>query len=797
MSIIGSNILAGASGQVGGGYTIENSLRFRSSASAYLSRTPASAGNRKTWTWSSWVKRGVLSSSQPIFCTGTSGSSYMAIATAGDYITLNQYTGSYNVLVTTSAVLRDPSAWYHLVFVLDTTQATSTDRVKIYINGTRQTSFVDNTFPSLNYDGLINSATASYIGQFSPAGYAYFDGYLTEANFIDGQALTPSDFGEYNEDTGVWQPVAYEGTYGTNGFYLPFSDATNTTTLAADASGNGNDWTPNNISLTSGVTYDSMTDTPTIYAGGGNYAVLNPLDKVGSGVLTDANLDYATSSGTFDPLRGTIGVSSGKWYWEVTCKATSGASPNTFTIGIASQSTNINDASWYVGKDAASYSYYGVNGVKYNNNASTAYGASYTTGDVIGVALDMDAGTLVFYKNNTSQGTAFSSLVGTFMPAFSDGATSGTVSVAFNFGQRPFAYTPPAGFLPLHTGNLPDSAIVDGSEYFNTVLYTGTGPTPLSVTGVGFQPDLVWVKKRNTSTYGSHQLVDSVRGTSAYLFSDATNSEGTATDRLTAFNSNGFTLSTASQVNGSADTFVGWTWKANGAGVSNDEGSITSTVSANLTSGFSIVTYTGTGADATVGHGLGAVPKMIISKRRDTGPSAWVIALDWSGFTWSSDYYQFDTGLKRTDGASTVWRQEPTSSVFSVGSAFVDTGTFVAYCFAEVPSFSKMGSYVGNGLSDGPFVYLGFRPAFVMIKVSSIAGYDWLMYDSSRDTYNVTALNLRADLPDEEGSQIANYLDFLSNGFKIRGSSIGSINPSQTIIYMAFAENPFKNSLAR
>ena len=298
MSVVGSsNILAGASGQ-GGGYTIEESLRFNASQSSYLSRTPASAGNRKTWTWSSWVKRGVLSSSQPIFCTGTSGSSYMAIATAGDYITLNQYTGSYNVLVTTSAVLRDPSAWYHLVFVLDTTQATSTDRVKIYINGTRQTSFVDNTFPSLNYDGLINSATASYIGQFSPAGYAYFDGYLTEVNFIDGQALDASSFGEYNADTGVWQPAEYDGTYGTNGFYLPFgfdapatSDAVEVLVIAggggggstAGGGGGAGGFREATLSISTSSTY-----TVTVGAGGpsdtpGNDSVFSTVTSVAGG----------------------------------------------------------------------------------------------------------------------------------------------------------------------------------------------------------------------------------------------------------------------------------------------------------------------------------------------------------------------------------------------------------------------------------------------------------------------------------------------------------------------------------
>jgi hypothetical protein len=802
-----NNLLAGASAQ--GGYTIENSLRFRASASAYLNRTPASAGNRKTWTWSGWFKRGASGD-------GTGSNHYFLFsATDGNstqcdfYVnTIRVYFNGGTYLLQTTQLFRDYSAWYHIVVSVDTTQATASNRVKIYINGVQVTSFSTASYPTQNLDSAINGANSHYIGKNPSTNY--FDGYMAEVNLIDGQALTPSDFGNYNATTGVWQPVAYEGTYGTNGFYLPFSDATNTTTLAEDASGNGNDWTPNNISLTAGVTYDSMTDVPTLTsATAANYAVLNPLDKVGSGVLTAANLDYATSSGTFDPLRGTIGVSSGKWYWEVTCKATSGASPNTFTIGIASQSTNINDASWYVGKDAASYSYYGVNGVKYNNNASTAYGASYTTGDVIGVALDMDAGTLVFYKNNTSQGTAFSSLVGTFMPAFSDGATSGTVSVAFNFGQRPFAYTPPAGFLPLHTGNLPNSAIVDGSEYFNTVLYTGDSSTNNTITGVGFEPDFVWLKARTLGGGGNHVFVDSVRGdgnapsTTKELYSNLTNAESST--NIIGFNSDGFRLLSAGsgdeRFNQSGQTYVAWNWKANGANVSNDEGSITSTVSANPTSGFSIVTYTGTGANATVGHGLGAAPNVVIVKNRDSGTIGGAVYHSSLGATKYLKLFQTTTGTDQDATDNTAWNGgSPTfdGDVFSVGSlnrTNTSTDQMLAYCFADVEGYSKFGKYVGNNSADGPFVHLGFRPAFVIVKASSTSGYSWNIIDTARDTYNTQGLYLFANTSGAEGS--GSNVDILSNGFKLRNAGAGVNGSGITYIYMAFAENPFKNSLAR
>ena len=325
MSIIGSNILAGASGQgVGAGYTIENSLRFRSSASAYLNRTFGSGGNLKAYTISFWIKRGKLGAQQFAF-TGFNGSISGNIQfTSSDTLTFN-VDGGVNYQLITTQVFRDPSAWYHVVCVADTTQATSSNRLKIYVNGVQVTSFGTATYPTLNYDTKFFGAYSHWIGA-SQIPSLYTDGYFAEFNAIDGQALTPSDFGEYNATTGVWQPVAYSGSYGTNGFYLPFSDNTNTTTLVADSSGNGNDWTPNNISLTAGVTYDSMTDTPTIYAGGGNYCTLNPIfvgryDAGGTYAATNGNLTGANiGAGGLAMVGSTmvIPAASANYYFE--CK---------------------------------------------------------------------------------------------------------------------------------------------------------------------------------------------------------------------------------------------------------------------------------------------------------------------------------------------------------------------------------------------------------------------------------------------------------------------------------------------
>jgi len=780
------------------GYNIARSVRLRSSASAYLSRTPATTSNRKTWTWSGWVKRGKLSSSQDVFGTvytsgGTNDQTYIRLE-SNDKIGFVIYdtAGGYSAIFATTSVYRDPSAWYHIILALDTTQATSTDRVKLYVNGIQVTSFSSSTYPAQNKDAYVNlSGREIGIGNTQPSGASYFDGYLTEINFIDGQALTPSSFGTTNAITGVWQPTKYTGTYGTNGFYLNFSDnSSNTaTTIGKDYSGNGNNWTPNNISVTAGVTYDSMLDSPTVSAVSSNYAVLNPI--TGSATLSNGNLAYTSPSGAYYATIGTIGVSSGKWYWEFTAN---GAGQD---VGICAI-TNRGQQGVYVGSTSDSYGYYGGSGNKYNNGSASAYGATYTTNDVIGVALDMDAGTLVFYKNNTSQGTAYSSLSGTFLPMASNDSTNAGAGT-FNFGQRPFSYTPPTGYVALNTYNLPASTITNGAAYMAASLYTGTNAN-LTVTntvnGTGMQPDLVWMKIRSTTA--SHVLIDSVRGVTKTLNSDLTNAESTSsgTSGLLSFNSNGFSLGTDStatgSTNGSGNTYVGWQWKAGGTSSSNTSGSITSTVSVGATQGFSVVTFTAqTSGTATVGHGLGVAPSMIITKVRN-GTSNWASYHTSLGNT---QYIELNT-TTAAQTLSTAWNNtSPTSTVFTLGSAFAAASqTMVAYCFAAVAGFSAFGSYTGNGSADGPFVYTGFRPRFVMVKNANDTGY-WVILDSTRDAYNVASAQLFPNVSNAEASNAT--FDFLSNGFKIRQSGT-TINPATGVnIYAAFAESPFKTSLAR
>ena len=323
--------------------------------------------------------------------------------------------------------------------------------------------------------------------------------------------------------------------------------------------------------------------------------------------------------------------------------------------------------------------------------------------------------------------------------------------------------------------------------HFSNKLYTGNGGTQ-SITGVGFQPDFTWIKYRN-DTYG-HRLYDSVRGTTKEIYSNNNGAENTVATGLTAFGTDGFTLGSSSGVNYSSGTYVSWNWKASGSTASNSNGSITSTVSANTTAGFSIVKYTGTSSSATVGHGLGVVPKMIITKQL-SGTSSWGVYHVSRGNGVGMILNETGSGAS----SSTYWNNtSPTSSVFSIGSDAVCNANgqdFIAYCFAEKKGFSKFGSYTGNGSTDGTFVYTGFKPAFVFSK-DTASGENWFIHDNKRDAYNPVDTYLRPNLSNTEGT--AHHYDFYSNGFKNKYAG-GSLNTSgRTIVYMAFAENPIVGS---
>ena len=799
------------------GYQISRSVRLRSSASAYLNRTFGTPTNNNKWTYSGWFKRGTLDANVALFGNWetTQGANQVYFNTSNQLVFFQNNSSGTNVLnYVTTQVFRDPAAWYHIVISYDNTLATTA--LNIYVNSSSQITAFGTSSNTATQNGNYSwnkSGLAHYLAvgkNTANANFGYADGYFADINFIDGQALTSTSFGAFDAVTGVWNPKAYSGTYGTNGFYLNFKDPTSTTTIGYDYSGNSNNWTSNNISVTAGVTYDSMVDSPTNYGidtgvGGsvrGNYATLNPIANGTAAYVKDGNLRINPSDGNFQPSLATIGVSSGKWYAECTITAVgSGA-----IVGIGQLPSTL-VATNYLGNTATSWGYYGdgTNARLYNNSSFTSYGATYTTGAVIGVALDMDAGTLVFYRNGTSQGTAVTGLSGTYAIGASPAGAAGIADM--NYGQRAFVYTAPSGYKALCTQNLPTATISNGANYMAATLWTGTGVGSRAITntsnGVSFQPDWVWLKSRS-ATY-SHQTNDSVRGaTNGCLYTDLTNAVD-ANFGITSFDASGFTLgNTASLIsssfasqNGSGTTFVGWQWKGGGTAVSNTAGSITSSVSANTTAGFSILTYTGTGATATIGHGLGVAPSMIIVKKRSAA-GAWKVYHTVLGNTKILE-------MNATDGAqtsSTYWNNtSPTSTLITVGSngdINASSETYASYCFSAISGYSAFISYTGNGSGDGPFVYCGFRPRWLIIKRYDASGDPWWLVDSTRSPYNQTTLALRPSASNaEDNSGNANF-DFLSNGFKARTSGGQNGNESgATYIVAAFAENPFTLARAR
>jgi hypothetical protein len=709
--------------------------------------------------------------------------------------------GSVNWRAQTSALYRDVAAWFHLVVTLDTTQATSSNRLRLYINGSEVTAFNSVTYPSQNYDAFLNNNVAHSIGR-EASGAFYFNGYLADIYFIDGQALTPSSFTETDATTGQLIPKAFSGSYGSQGWHLEFADnSSNTaTTLGKDTSGNGNNWTPNNLSVTAGAGNDSLVDVPTNGAqtdtgvGGevrGNYCTMNPLDAASGAALslTNGNLEHTNPSTAWKWRRGTFAMTTGKWYWEQTVSLGATASEG-YLAGVATAAFDFN-----IGTGGL---YARQSGTKYENGTTTSSVFSSTTaGDILGFAFDADSGKLWVSQNGTfvgsptaGTGNSWASVpVGVF-PLFAAYNVSGNI---MNFGQRPFAYTAPSGFKALCTANLPAPLVTKPSTVMDAKLYTGNGATQ-TISGLNFESDLLWIKRRDGAN--SHQLTDSVRGLTKYLFSDATLAEETRANQVTATSSTGFSLGSNAAVNASAGSYVAWAWDAGASTVTNNSGTITSQVRANASAGFSIVTYTGSGANSTIGHGLGVAPQFIITKSRSSSAFNWGVYHASAGNT---GYLK----LNLTDAFATqaTWQNTtPTSAVFYVGnfnSANQGGDNYVAYCFAPVVGYSSFGSYTGNGSTDGPFVYTGFRPSYLLIKQSSTSGQNWEVRDYAREPYNDS--NRTVLFPSSSLAEVTDAfpIDLLSNGFKVRNTGDGTNGSGATYIYAAFAESPFNYARAR
>ena len=816
MSRTALRTIQAAAGNAGGDfypYTVDNSVRL--DGSSKLSRTVSSGSGNTKCTFSCWLK---ISDN-----SGTNGGTVVAGADGyNQFQSFNQtlYFGDASVALNTYALFRDVSAWYNFVMIVDTTLATASDRAQLWVNGVRQS--LGNTYnvqPTQNSNfNFYNTAQTWYLG--GRATDHYCKGYMAEVAFVDGTAYSATDFGQ--SKNGVWVPKNVSGlTYGTNGFYLDFADSS---ALGNDVSGNNNDFTSSGLTSS-----DQMIDTPT-----NSFATLNstypepvspsPSDTYPA-VYSEGNLKAVHPLNGRGVVSSTLATpASGKYYFEVRI---TGSATTYFVVG-GMKSAGVGEAKIPGSSMSASNFYWYSEGYVYVNGVDQSAGiASYVSGDIIGFEFDTDNSVVSFYKNGTLDSYTLSIDCSDMVPIAFDGTGSVNFqwTTHWNFGQNgtfngnvtaggnsdangigDFKYTVPTDALAICTANLPEPTIGPNSstqsdENFNTVLYTGTG-SARTVTGVGFQPDWLWIKKRSAAE--NHALYDVLRGPTKRLESNNTNVEDNESGGVSSFDSDGFSIQGASdRSNTSGATYVAWNWKANGSGSSNTDGSITSTVSANQDAGFSIVGYTGNGTDgATVGHGLGITPDAIILKNRDDGTYNWRV---YHSSLTSGHILGLDSSAASVLGSSgnAGYISAVSSSTFTLtqsgaaGLAAVNENSedIVAYCFAEVEGFSKFGSYTGNGSStDGPFIYTGFRPAWIMVKRTDTTG-NWLIIDTARDTYNVGTKYVYADSSDSEQSNGA--WDYLSNGFKIRNTYANDNASGGSYIFMAFSEMPFRYSNAR
>ena len=547
-----------------------------------------------------------------------------------------------------------------------------------------------------------------------------------------------------------------------------------------------------------------------------NFATLNPSYPTITGSdlnFSNGNLTLNQTTSDGGQATGSIGFSTGKWYFEGIPTTSTGSSN---LIGIR-------PAEWFTNNPQNRTSYRNDGSVYDDNNNLIQSGTTYTTGDVIGVAIDMNTRNMWFSKNGswvysgdpdsgTSPAVGFGSTYTSYTPALFFDNAAGTKQWDVNFGQNPtfsgvttagtftdsngkglFKYEPPSGFLALCEDNLPTPATKNPGEYFKTVLYTGTGSSR-SVVGVGFTPDLVWVKSR-TNTEG-HIVFDSVRGPEKRLLTMTASTESTTTGGLMSFDEDGYSTATYTGTNQSGQNYVAWCWRAGvGTTSTNTDGTIPSVVSVNQDAGFSIVSWTSTGSNdalQTVGHGLNTAPNMIILKNRDA-------AVNWRVYHSGIPSPNNSLCLNTTEVAFNQWPSvdDDTFGLANSTTTGQSSGTsgqdIVAYCWTEIEGFSKFGSYVGNGSADGPFIYTGGRPAFVMIKSSTVAT-NWYIFDSSRKSSNPITGVLFPNTSDIETFS-AHDIDFLSNGFKIRqASGFGGNNSGETYIFAAFAESPFQTA---
>ncbi len=827
-----------------GGSFLENSLRFDQSSNAYLSRTftGSSYDKQKRWTWSAWVKfgtnfNGCLFSGSPN-CGGSRTGLYLDngrlttdVCGVGAY---DQSDGRY----------RDATAWYHIVWRFDTTNATAADRSRVYVNGTEAPMTHPRTW-SQNVGYGIGKNELHTMGTFSNSTSSYkFDGYMAEINFISDLSLDASHFGYTDFQTGIWRPKKYTGSYTTTSFHLEFKDnsAATATTLGKDTSGRGCNWTPNNFG-----THDMMTDTPT-----NNFPMM--FSDISSpslpATITEAGLKVAGPSNHSDRYERTIGgmPNSGKYYVEVKCVSVGARG----TIGMYDAhenggSTDGGTSNWFAfGNHNGGYS------TSWTRPNYSQFG-TFQTGEYMTIALDMDNGKIWLNRNAAIDTTAAPRItdVNSSNPDrhytwFYRETGSPQSTSEFNFGQRPYNFTPPDGFKPLSTNNFPTQQtphVINPKKYFDTLTYTGNSGTDHDITGLQFQPDLVWIKSRSQGS-SQHGIVDSVRldsGSRPMLYPNLTNAETVAGNYMDVgggsrpFLHNGIRVNNNTSGNNNGSTYVAWCWKAGGetsssnpfaidgkpyataAAAGLDGGTANPTgASVNTKAGFSIVSYTATNnQNVSYSHGLNQAPEIIIAKDRDNSRNWGVYYTvagtntNWIKLNSTDAQGSNGSGTTPVGGSSGLFMYLHQDYFAPSYNAFANGGNdgndkMVAYMWHSVPGYSKIGVYEGNQSSNGPYIHLGFRPAFIMIKnIDNGSNRQWCMIDATRTTFNKSASAEVLFANDNQTESVANNnygqfaskpaVDILSNGFKVREGETAAytqLNRSNTHIYMAFAEQP-------
>ena len=831
--------------------TVDNSLRLNSDSS-YLYFAQGTPTDISKWTINFWLKRthplADSSDYDAVFGVDGPGTTGLAFLSGNVYLFINYNTGGSQARLITNRVFRDPSAWYNFHISFDRANSTDAHKVRLYINGVEETSFStderSNITSSSSSGWNVSGLTAAINRRSGAVNSRYHNGYFAQFYNIDGQALDPTSFIEISD--GVCKPIEYSGTYGNNGWLLEFKQTGTGTgaanTVGADTSGNGNHWDSSGVAAHDVMSGESPTN---------NFATMNPLFPGNNANLGEGNLDV-TPGGFTSSKYGTTSTfaipKDKKIYLEIECTDAAG---NLWAAGFATATSLFNGpGSTNIGSSGSIMMY---NRQVYINGSENDYGSSagigglgvskFSAGDILGMAIDGATGKVWFSRNGTYFGApighqsgagstgdpaAGTNEIGTITGGTTDDVfvvVSGNagISVFVNFGQDSlnvssanadangigtFEYAPPTDYLCLCSSNLSDPTIGPGQssqadDNFNTVLYTGDSDNDVTVTNT-FAADWVWLKIRESSSSTTqHFLQDIVRGfgASKSLSSSSTGIEGytgstQSSQNIVTTDSSLRLVSADFAENGK--TYVAWTWKAGGTAVSNSNGTITSSVSANQDAGFSIATWTGNqSAGATVGHGLSQKPEMYLVKARGAAAS-WAIYHSALGAT---KWMLLNSTQAATTSAQEWNNTEPTNTVVSLGTSSANSNqsaTYVGYFFHSVEGYSKVGSYIGNGGTDGTFVYTGFRPAFLLIGKTAVGGgWNWQLRDSERGQFNVDDNELRANTVDAELSSSAETIDFLSNGFKPRSANGATNENTYTYIYLAFAEAPFKFANAR